>query len=352
MKKFCSKCGAQLDLAKRTCITCQAFNPYFIAGFKTSNNDNIQVESIAIVAEHEIAESNQIIQATVMQKENAAEIESLNQKQQEQQKAELELKNEILKVKEETEQYKKETFDLVKEVQRELHDIEAENKLLKEKVELLKNNHPAEQVELVAQAPQAFAHKQESKKAITTMAAIMLLIVVTTISYFFFSKTTKPSTVNSTNNTKPVKQSSIAENKPAEKVVTRDTTLHPKLLAAANTAMVTKALPTVAPTSIIAKPAPAPVSSSKAPSVFYLTEARLKTDLIGKKLSGCDITINNSAEINSIGNLVLVDRLSASYLKYKCIVKVKQGNDTYTSSPYIYYSAEGTFIKVDGTNCE
>ena len=75
-------------------------------------------------------------------------------------------------------------------------------------------------------------------------------------------------------------------------------------------------------------------------------------DLVGKRLSGCDVTINTVSEIEHLDNLVLVEKLATSYLKYKCTVKVKQGNETYTSSPYIYYSPDGTFIKVDGTNCE
>jgi hypothetical protein len=42
----------------------------------------------------------------------------------------------------------------------------------------------------------------------------------------------------------------------------------------------------------------------------------------------------------------------SAYLKYKCTIKIKRGNETYTSSPYIYYTPDGTFIKVDGTSCE
>jgi hypothetical protein len=85
---------------------------------------------------------------------------------------------------------------------------------------------------------------------------------------------------------------------------------------------------------------------------FNLTPARVMGDLVGKKLSGCDITINSSSEINNIANIVLIEKLSASYFKYKCTVKIKQGTETYTASPYLYYSAEGSMIKVDGANCE
>ena len=37
MKKFCSKCGNQLHLGKKSCTVCQAFNPYFISGFDNTN---------------------------------------------------------------------------------------------------------------------------------------------------------------------------------------------------------------------------------------------------------------------------------------------------------------------------
>jgi hypothetical protein len=180
-------------------------------------------------------------------------------------------------------------------------------------------------------------------------------MVVTGVSYFFFNS------FGSGNKNAPSNAASISPQvmKPVSVIegkkyvslpaVIKDTLPAKKLLAVASPPAFAKAtlpasVPPPAPASVIAHN---PTSES-----FILTESILKGDLVGKKLSGCDITITSLSEITSISNLVLVDRLSASYLKYKCVVKVKQGADTYTSIPYLYYSSEGSFIKVDGTNCE
>ena len=341
MKKFCSKCGTQLDLGKKTCAVCHAFNPYFIAGF--TNNDaieNIPADTI------KVPESS-------VEEENATEIASMHQEKLEHQKAEFELKYELLKVQEETKQYKKETFELVKEVQKELHDIELENRLLKEKVEALKNT-PNNFTPLTLPDTLNSEHKPNSKKGVTVMAAVLLLIAGTTASYFYLSSNNK-NAVNSNTGSQQTTAPMVAETKmkpEAHKAATlapKDTVQRSRLLAAAVVSPSKPMAPAVATPVINKTKAPTTMAT---PASFALTESRLRNDLVGKKLSGCDITINNSGEINSIGNLVLVDRLSASYLKYKCVVKVKQGTETYTSLPYVYYSAEGTFIKVDGTNCE
>lgn len=341
MKKFCSKCGNQLDLSKRSCTSCQAFNPYFIAGFTGTT-------------EPESASTTET--PAVKQKEETAELESLRLGQLEQHKSEQEIKSELLRVKEETEQYKKQTFELVNEVKKELHDIELENKLLKEKVESLKNNAAAHHMEAAIPASMLMERKAESNKSFTAIAAVALLLIVTCASYFFFRhNNSSPGTINAANTEQPVNKEAATTGQVAKSekpaAVAKDTLQPKKLLAVANVpAAIAKPVSSnTAPITPIA----APVTVKKAtPESFTLTESRVKVDLVGKKLSGCDITINNAAEINSISNIALVDKLSATYLKYKCVVKIKQGSDVFTSTPYIYYSAEGTFIKVDGTNCE
>jgi|GEM_PF-6233846 hypothetical protein len=342
MKKFCSKCGNRLDLGKRTCTICSAFNPYFIAGF-ASSEDNETGSNIS-----EKQANGQVLEQPLVKNDYAADLVRLRREQLEYQKNEFELKNELLKVKEETQQYKKETFELVTEVKKELQDIENENRLLKEKVESLKSSATTQQVELTPSAVTPAEHKTESKKGMVILAVSVLFIVVAAASWFFFNHTTKNPQVNTAGvipiGNNPDLNSTENRNLSPRPAKT-ETAPAKKLLAVAGVASAAKPVPSV----------PAPVAQpvkKSAPEAFSLTESKLKADLIGKKLSGCDITINNAGEINSISNLVLVDRLSASYLKYKCIVKIKQGNEAYISSPYIYYSAEGSFIKVDGTNCE
>src|ERR1700761_5657828 len=116
MKKFCSKCGNQLDLGKRACAVCQAFNPYFISGF--SNTPIPVATPTHKTITHQQPTVVEQIDEIVKTKENIAENEILRLKQTTLEQNELTLKNELLKVKEETEQYKKETLDLVKGVQK------------------------------------------------------------------------------------------------------------------------------------------------------------------------------------------------------------------------------------------
>jgi hypothetical protein len=338
MKKFCSKCGTQLDLGKRSCTHCQAFNPYFIAGF---------------VSKSEAGSMQEIVTPTITE---SAEMEKISNQPLTGHENDLQLKNELLKVKEETEQYKKETLELVSGVKKELQDIERENKLLKAKVELLNANslsnrdvpgdHDLQQ--------NSFNNRRESRRGVTILAACLLFIVVTGGSWFFFrsfssthKNTSSSETTSPPSGNKPV--GTIEEKKIGANQAVKDSIPVKKLLAVANTTPVSK------PSPVVPSPSTNPVAGTainNSTPVFTLTEGKVRNDLVGKKLSGCDITINTSAEIHSISNIALVDKLSASYLKYKCIVKVKQGTEVYTSTPYIYYSAEGSFIKIDGTNCE
>jgi len=310
MKKFCSKCGYQLKLGIKTCTNCHVFNPYFIAGYIGITDADIENKPIA--------PPNDTQQPQQIKKGQETS----------------DLQNELLRVKNANEQHKKETLDLVKSVQKELQDIDKENKLLKQTVESLKNYQPLQN------QPWPNATQLNENKSLNAnrsfAAAVILLFIVAGCSYLFFSRSNVKIPVNAASPVTMPQRSETAKSQIAAFNKT-DTSHEHKLLAIA----------TAAP------PKPNPTANVN-PSVmpFSLTTTRAVNDLIGKKLSGCDITINNKAEVEHIDNLLLVEKLSASYLKYKCTLKIKQGNDLYTSTPYIYYSAEGTFIKVDGTNCE
>jgi hypothetical protein len=95
------------------------------------------------------------------------------------------------------------------------------------------------------------------------------------------------------------------------------------------------------------------ILESKPKSGFSLTVAQVKTDLLGKKLAGCGIVLNNAAEIEDISSPVIVEDATASgYVRYKLNIKVIQGGDTYHVIPYLYYTPEGKFLRVDAANCE
>ena len=85
---------------------------------------------------------------------------------------------------------------------------------------------------------------------------------------------------------------------------------------------------------------------------FSISEEKVKTDLVGKKLSGCGVVINSYAEVEGLSNLVFIEKLGSGQLKYKCTARIAQGADNYTAVPYLYYSTDGILQKIDGTNCE
>ncbi len=342
MKKFCSKCGNQLDLGKKACPVCHAFNPFFIAGYTSSAPEAPIVETtvheeVIVTPEPEI--DNEIILSERLERE----------------RIDLSLKSELLRVKEETEQYKKETLDLVKDVKKELEDIDNENKLLKEKVKWLKSSRQVEVAELNTAPPPPAKEKTDYSSKFIPIAALVLAILIAAFSYFVLNSRSD-SAVNTTTNNIPAAVTPTVKpqetKKPAPAIVAAsDTAQSQKLLAVATPAENKPAISTT--TSVVNKPATITPAVMKPSSTgFSLTASRITGDLVGKRLSGCDITVNSASEIEHVDNLTLVEKLSASYLKYKCTVKIKQGSETYTSSPYMYYSAEGTFIKVDGTNCE
>ena len=344
MKKFCSKCGSQLDLGKKACPECHAFNPFFIAGYTSSAPETPIVETKAheeVTVTHEPEIDNEIVLAERLERE----------------RIDLSLKSELQRVKEETEQYKKETLDLVKDVKKELEDIDNENKLLKEKVKWLKSSRQVEVAELNTAPPPPAKAKTDYSSKFIPVAALVLAILIAAFSYFVLNSRSD-SAVNTTTNNVPATVTPTVKpqenKKPTPTIVTASDSGHSQKLLAAITPAETKpavsnnTLAANRPTTTITPAVMKPSSSAG----FSLTASRVTGDLVGKRLSGCDITVNSASEIEHVDNLTLVEKLSASYLKYKCTVKIKQGSETYTSSPYMYYSAEGTFIKVDGTNCE
>jgi len=334
MKKFCSKCGALLDLSKKSCTACHAFNPFFISGF--TNTSDTSAAPVVELRNEVIVASPPVIENTSLQEEHV-----------EREKADQDIKEELLRVKEKNEQYKKETLDLVKGVQQELYHINQENKLLKQKVELLNQTKTEEEKEIVVAPIQHLEPQEKSSRGIVGIAAITLLLITTGVSYMVFNHGSKP----------PVEQTKKLPETTAPALAVQSTT-KPTPVATNNNPQPAKLLAAATPAPAANKTtapvtAPPVVPTAKPNSTpFSLSATRVMGDLVGKKLSGCDITINNASEIEHVDNLILVEKLSASYLKYKCTVKIKQGAEVFTSTPYMYYSAEGTFIKVDGTNCE
>src|SRR5271167_2213025 len=107
MKKVCTRCGNQLNISERQCISCGAFNPFYIASFKSQRPATMEMEAL---------------EEQLLATEAQEQLET----------AETGLKQEILRVKGETEQYKKQTLDTVNEMREELQHMDEENKRLKQ----------------------------------------------------------------------------------------------------------------------------------------------------------------------------------------------------------------------------
>lgn len=295
-------------------------------------------------------------------KAEAFEQERLARENAEREKIESSFKNELLKVKEEAEQYKKETIDLVREVRKEVKDdillIEEENKRLKQEVESLKHvpEKPApviveeRQPEPLTPGP-ALPHTEARERNYKSIFVVLSLVIIigALLTYFYFpgsksgneqlaeTETTHDQTQRTGKVVDTILANETAIANAADTATTETITATPAILK-------TNTSP-AAPSTIATKPAePKPANKT------FINPAKVKMDLTGMKVSGCGIVLN-SGDIQGISNLVQVEK-SETYIKYKCTLKISQGADHYTATPYLYYNQYGDLIKIDGTNCE
>jgi hypothetical protein len=351
MKKFCSTCGNQLELSQRFCNQCGAVNPFFVSTFSFLSDQSDELERLRLEKERidkELAEKEErqaefrkqeqlrkeAEDAERMKLENQ-EKERLAKEQQERERIEQALKQELLKVKEETELYKKETHDWVNEVRQGLQQIGEDNKRLKEDVANLSRAGVT-----VSSTERVNTESSSKQKGFIVSLAVILLGLTSVLAFFYF--TTRYDTTSQ--EPQPAKQqSAIQPLENSEEVIDS--------LPAVDTVAVTSA-PVETPASAITN---APITKA-APAIltepFVLEVSRVKRDLIGKKISGCDIIIGSASEIGSVSNLILVEKLGSGNLKYKLTMSIAQGEENFTATPYVYYTPDGGFIKVDGTNCE
>lgn len=369
-----------MDLSKRTCDGCGSFNPFFISSSFVTAKPVKQQALLANeeeVTEHKtintapfvwVAESSHQVEAgRIKSEEEKSENELMTRERVERERAELDLKNEIKQVKEETEQYKQETLNLVKEVREELQQIEQENKLLKEQVETLNKTGVtgAARENLAMPSTQPSKSASGANKVLAVAFSIVLILTCGCVIFYFTEMNgrdviTEPPVAKTNVSTVGAEQKKTVQ--PAAEIKTdenktataSDQPVAPVKAPLADLA--TSAIEKEKNTGPVTNSVPAPVQTkpvqAQPSGVFMLSEARVRNDLIGRKLSGCGITIGSASEIEKLGNLVFVEKLSSVYLKYKVSLKVKQGNETYSSTPYVYYSSDGSFIKIDGTNCE
>jgi hypothetical protein len=358
MKKLCNKCGSELDLSKRLCDNCGAFNPFFISSLKQQSFSSDKIEKRKL---EELAVNH--MRDTVGLEEKAPDSNFYSVPD----KTEPDLKSEIQRIKQESELS-------TKEIREELRHIGEENRKLRDEIESIsKNRLPVKEAEAaiigVPVQHETKAEKKGTGLVIAIWTAVLLCGFV--LGYFFLNKINEPQTAKASAdvkkpaavvNTEPAKLADAATTSEAAAGVTKDSIAEVvresgakapaqdnKLIAAVSSAPV----PAKKPKSVVkpsgSHPQPdKPVNKEE----FILNEAKAKNDLVGRKLSGCGISVNKAAEVVSLQNLVMVEELPTGAMKYKCIAKIVQGGDTYTVTPYMYYNPDGVLINVDGTNCE
>lgn len=97
---------------------------------------------------------------------------------------------------------------------------------------------------------------------------------------------------------------------------------------------------------------PEAITEAKVASNWQLTERILIKDVVGKRITGCDVQVQKSTDIQKIENLVLVEKINSDLYKYKCRIEINRNGNSYVATPYLYYRPGGGLVKIDGSNCE
>lgn len=370
-------------MSQRFCAACGSENPFFVKNFSLLSDQTEDLEKLRIEKERIEQElltkeeaQREFLRVEALRKENeeleilrleAIAAEQLKREREEREQAEKLLQKEILTVKQETELHKKQTFDMVREVREELQQVEEENRKLKQELELLSRQQPvmqpAEMYRSVAvqSVPHAYPHAAQNentlqkksdlqstvtesdskgKKRVKWWHTVLLISLIVlsigfTVSYYQqSSKIAAPSAIESS---KPVATVAAITITKKDVLEVESTTSSAETIGEVNTY----------DTTIVA-----PLSQKEHHASGHYSNSSLVAMLVGKRLSGCDVTISSKEQIKSITTPVLIEKLASGQLKYKCTLQLQHGKDLYTAIPYLYYDSEGKLLRIDGTNCE
>jgi len=362
MKKFCSECGNKLSPAQKLCDSCGAVNPYYSPIYSEAGYYGDMPEKPLLGKERfEMEMLEKEHRAELLRRERLRrELEEIEQQKRERlekvrvikerfqrEETNLQLQKEIQDVKSETEQYKKDTTELLLKLRNELLQIEEENKQLKAEFEQLNKTLTEEK-----NSPEVLEEtKQEPLIAIKKVAPFLLgslstvlLCVLLYFAYGFVLRVTAMAGMKSS--IEQIQTESIN----AESEMAQAPAIDPNTI---DTLPLTE-------TPVVENEAQEPITENSSANnkvvsnavSFTLTAVKIKDDLAGKVVSGCDITVKSPQEVVLVTDIVKVGAVTSGYTKYRATVHILQDGYTYKTTPYLYYNANGTFIKIDAANCE
>lgn len=276
----------------------------------------------------------------------------------EQDKKDAALQNEILQVKENNQQYQRQTIELVNEVREELQQIEVENNRLKQEVAHLHSiipNKADAAVQAMSNSPVNDVDERFERKALTAIISFVFLVGAGLLLFYIINWQTNrsvsaikipvksvPAVVESIDD---VPKEYIPAVNPEKNINTT-----PDLTAIAQPVEVDKPIESKSGKASEKETLIEPSKTSSGGS--KISAQMVVKDMVGQKVSGCDIVIKSEDEISGVSSLKLIEKLPSGQMKYKFSAVIKQNNQTYKTSPYVYYHSNGTFVKLDGTNCE
>lgn len=272
----------------------------------------------------------------------------------EQEKMEAALQSEILLVKQTSQEYQKQTIDWVNGVREELQQIEVENKKLKQEVENLHRILPdkTEAYSAPLAAEPSIAEARFERKALSAIIGFVFLIGAGLVLFYMINwQTSKQASVAK----EPAKSISAKEESSNSDVKEYIPVVSPEVSNEKKADLTAIAQPDKISKSTLEEEPEVKSEIMKKPSssrISVISAQTIAADMVGQKVSGCDILIRSIEEVSSVSGLKLIDKLPSGQLKYKFSAIITQNKQTYRTSPYIYYQTNGTFVKLDGTNCE
>lgn len=408
MKKFCSNCGNRLELSQKFCGECGETNPFFVPAFTILEDNSNEVEQLRLQKEKielelqqketqqaEFVRQKQLLELQAQLKNGnntniTPEIDSEKEA----------LKREVDELRAETQRHKQQLQSSIQQLKFELEtreneianglrqeikqqQIQMQQLLLNEKdlvskhAEELKQRDIAEQElkQEIAALQQSSASKIENAESKLTALELRLQLLQQDNDELR-GKLEEKGILPVIQSETIVKRSETIVEKADKRIYWLIPVSIILLIGlflfwisnrpSSNSPELSVHVPTDSILNVMVEAANTPADSSnilnsvtdteptdaESTNYFVLTTDKITRDLVGKKLSGCDISIAGINSIKDVHNVVCVETLSTGNMKFKFGTRIEQNGHVYKAQPYIYYTPEGRFLRLDATNCE